>query len=740
MGTKMFTFEPDELQKECFGHIDNNDNLLVCIPTGCGKTVIGEYAIYHNLSNSKKSIYTSPIKSLSNEKYKDFRDKYGQERVGIMTGDIQINPTADIVIMTTEILRNDLHKNKTDENLGCVIFDEVHYINDEDRGTIWEETLILLKSDIQLILLSATINNPNCFTSWLSNIKQKPMKLVLSYKRPVPLIHYTYCYDKMYKIMEKDTYKHEIYDEMVRDYKREYSISHKTDSKIHVIKKFADELEKRDLLQAIFFSFSRLQCEKYAKCIERSFISTCESSEAIHIFEHYMAPYKKTYEILEQYNTIYTIIQKGIGYHHSGLAPVLKEIVEILFKKKLIKILFATETFAVGINMPTRTVVFTELAKHTNNKYRYINPTEYRQMSGRAGRRGMDIVGTVISLFIEPIEEFDFRQILTGQLPTITSKFNINYQLLLKVYGNKSNLTELYTSSLANIDNIITQQNTKQELDKIDLELSTYETFDSKTLELIRKYDSMPVLTNVVMKLSKKQIQANKQLMNDKDFQTKYSQYKKQSELLKTKTRLENQMLSSESILSYQQNQQNKLLHIHGFLTSDFNLTLKGIMASDIDECNALLIADMIDSDVLIDLTPEEIVGTLGIFVDDKSETTFLSDIDNSNIKKVLTYINVLIQDYNKTELELDLHTNNYWDINYNNINLLYLWAKGANIKEISMYEGNFIRANIKINNIVKNMISMCEMSNNVKLIPTLMKIESLIIRDIVTTNSLYML
>jgi antiviral helicase SKI2 len=223
MDTNMFAFEPDELQKECFGHIDNNDNLLVCIPTGCGKTVIGEYAIYHNLTNSKKSIYTSPIKSLSNEKYKDFRDKYGQERVGIMTGDIQINPTADIVIMTTEILRNDLHKNKTDDNLGCVIFDEVHYINDEDRGTIWEETLILLKSDIQLILLSATINNPNCFTSWLSNIKQKPMRLVLSYKRPVPLIHYTYCYDKMYKIMEKDIYKHEIYDEMVRDYKKEYS-------------------------------------------------------------------------------------------------------------------------------------------------------------------------------------------------------------------------------------------------------------------------------------------------------------------------------------------------------------------------------------------------------------------------------------------------------------------------------------------------------------------------------------
>jgi superfamily II RNA helicase len=775
-----FPFELDNSQKNSCFCIGKNENILVTIPTGSGKTIIAEYAIAHNLKKYKKIIYTSPIKSLSNEKYKEFVDKFEKEfseknniqiKVGILTGDIKINPDADVLIMTTEILRNALYRTQIKANVatelnmnfiddvGCVIFDEIHYISDPYRGMIWEETLILLKKDIQLVMLTATVDQPEKFANWIGQLKQKPINLIISKIRTVPLKHYIYLDDYLYNIMDdNNVFNDVIYDTTVHKYhklikeKKLYS----TGNNFEMINNLVAYLIKRNLLQTIFFSFSRLNCEKYAKMITHSLVTHDEISEITKIFNKYMSPYKKQYEHLKQYHTLYSLMMKGVAFHHSGLIPILKEIIEIIFKKKLIKILFATETFSVGINMPTRTVVFTELTKFTDGAKRFLNVAEYKQMSGRAGRRGIDTNGTIIIL---PMRDYPEKQtlksIMQKGLPPLMSKFYINYQFILKIIQSDSDMYSFMKNTLheRDINDNIHFLNNK----KINLENEindVYSQFDNLSFEKYSKYYHLCNIQeqfncNVKVKINKnKKIEINKlksSFNSDNDFEAKYTLYKNY-------INLNNELDNCNKFINNLNNPYDKqseslvcVLKNFNYITNEGTITNKGILASNMNECNELLMTEIIIDNILHDLTPEEIVSILAIFIDDvKSDNVIYKSevLGNKKIHDTINKIKNIINKFNCFEHANKLNNEEYWKINFEYVDPVLKWATGGNIfdilKMIDIYEGNFIKNILKLNNIVQEIKLLCTIYNDIELIPQLDKIENLIIRDIVTVNSLY--
>ena len=423
-----YNFPLDIFQEHAISAIDQGHNVLVCAKTGSGKTLVGEYQIAHSLKQGKRVFYTTPIKSLSNQKFHDLRQMWPEPgAVGIMTGDIKFCPDAKIIIMTTEILRNLLYKRGSStehlgltaslsiQYLGAVIFDECHYINDRDRGKVWEETMILLPRDVQLVLLSATLDKPEFFAGWLGELKQNPCHVIQTQFRVVPLTHYVMSgsqlitmmdakeefYDKTYNDWLKGRVQsvkdHEDYQHKVANARRsgvEGAISGKTKvmSFNHQLNECINMLHDRELLPALCFNLSRKGCEQLAKRSERELLDSSDSALSHRIFDFHLRHHKASLENLSQYHAIRTLVAKGIAFHHSGVIPLLKEIVEILFTKGLIKLLYCTETFAVGINMPTKTVIFTGLSKFDDSTggMRLLRTDEYTQMAGRAGRRGKD--------------------------------------------------------------------------------------------------------------------------------------------------------------------------------------------------------------------------------------------------------------------------------------------------------------------------------------------------------------
>lgn len=475
-------YEPDWFQKFAIQAIEAGDNVLVTCKTGAGKTFVGEYQIAKSLQRGGRVFYTTPIKSLSNQKFHDLKELFPEATVGIMTGDIKYRPDAQIIVMTTEILRNLLFKRGTAtekvgstallslEGLDAVVFDEVHYINDPDRGHVWEETLVLLPPEIKLILLSATLSHPEGFAKWLGDIKERKVWLISTLWRAVPLHHCVIgdsaegregetkttslkaqmIYDPK-EIFHDDVYRTwflarrdgeaaaEKFKEKVKAARRagdEGPISGKTRVKSfeHQMNSCLDWLHRTENLPAIIFQFSRTGCEKLAAKVTGNFLDSTDSFLVRKTWDFHLSRFSDSLEHSAQYHSLRELAQRGIAYHHSGLLPFLKEILEILFSKGLVKVLFATETFAVGINMPTKTVIFTALEKWTDGGIRLLRTDEYIQMAGRAGRRGKDTQGLVLYLpQREPLPVADMKSLMTGQARTFCSQINFHYDFLLKV-------------------------------------------------------------------------------------------------------------------------------------------------------------------------------------------------------------------------------------------------------------------------------------------------------------------
>ncbi|GFR25640.1 helicase SKI2W [Trichonephila clavata] len=448
-------FDLDPFQQRAVVHLEKKESVFVAAHTSAGKTVVAEYAIALARNHVTRVIYTSPIKALSNQKYRDFKEKFGD--VGLITGDVQINPTAFCLIMTTEILRSMLyHGSDVVRELEWVIFDEVHYINDSERGVVWEEVFIMLPDHVNLIMLSATVPNTAEFAEWLGGIKKRKIYVISTLKRPVPLMHYLYTgsvgktENDIFPIVDSSgKFLSEEYMKATKpkDNKSKtatgpkgpkYNLGFAQEKNIYI--GLLGYLQKKDLLPTVCFTLSRKKCNTHAEMLSsRDLTTQVEKREITKFFNECISKLKSEDRKLPQVRLMGEQLKLGFGVHHSGILPILKEVVEMLFQRSLLKVLFATETFAMGVNMPTRTVVFDSIRKHDGLNFRDLKPSEYIQMAGRAGRRGKDKIGTVIILCkAEVPDSLSLHNMMLGKPTKLESQFKLTYSMILNLLKIKT--------------------------------------------------------------------------------------------------------------------------------------------------------------------------------------------------------------------------------------------------------------------------------------------------------------
>ena len=520
---KLFPFQLDNFQLDAIAALDADKSIIVCAPTGSGKTLIGEYAIYRAISRGKRVFYTTPLKALSNQKFRDFQELFGADNpkgVGLITGDILINPDAAVLIMTTEIFRNMLYETPIGQvgtsldDVDAVVLDECHYLGDRVRGTVWEESIIYCPTQIQIVGLSATIGNPEELTDWITTIRSKTTatgkdldcQLIDSDYRPVPLRFFFCDRNKMYPLLDS---KQEKLNPKLKAMlpktggKRRRLKQKDCPGVIQVVK----QLQAKDMLPAIYIIFSRMGCDRAVNQLDNAVLVSHHEAQQIenfllHFFldrnldlqqallemmaqrneelaellrefiannrdaESKLANYLDNnpnqqyflWEFLTSQSQVIRIDQvdpllRGIASHHAGLLPAWKELVERLFEMGLVKVVFATATLAAGINMPARTTVISALSKRTDAGHAMLTPSEFLQIAGRAGRRGKDKVGYVVTIQspFEGAKEAAF--LATSDAEPLRSRFTPSYGMVLNLLQKNTlaEAKELLEKALLNI-------------------------------------------------------------------------------------------------------------------------------------------------------------------------------------------------------------------------------------------------------------------------------------------------
>lgn len=423
-----FDFDLDDFQQEAVKHIEGGNSVVVCAPTGAGKTVIAEYAINIAIKENKRVFYTTPLKALSNQKFRDFQKALGEDKVGLLTGDISINRDSPVVVMTTEVFRNMLYGTalgKIEDNLKnvmVVVLDECHYMNDKERGTVWEESIIYCPQNIQIIALSATIANSQQLTDWINNVHGNA-KLVNSDFRPVPLRNFYFINNQLIPLIAPGGKINQKIKRM--RYQKIYDKKRKHAQVMQLIK----ILHAKDMLPAIYFCFSRKRCDEYLEqCSYLRLLTEFEERRLAQIIDEHIEenPSLAKHKHLEY-------IYSGVASHHAGLLPGWKVLIERLFQQGLIKVVFATETLAAGINMPARTTIISDISKRTDDGHRELTASEFLQMSGRAGRRGMDKIGYVVTLATPYHSCTEVFNLAMSDADPLNSQFTPTYSMVLNL-------------------------------------------------------------------------------------------------------------------------------------------------------------------------------------------------------------------------------------------------------------------------------------------------------------------
>ncbi len=453
--SESFPFELDPFQIEACHALENGKGVLVAAPTGAGKTIIGEFAVDLVINSGGKCFYTTPIKALSNQKFTELCAKYGESKIGLLTGDTSINSDAQIVIMTTEVLRNMIYSNsKTIDDLKYVVMDEVHYLADKFRGAVWEEILIHLSDAVQIISLSATVSNAEEFGEWLQTVRGET-EVIVSEIRPVPLYQHVLFGNRLLDLfgenqklnpeltrLERDSYR------QVRGNWRDKPKGPKPLMRSEVIEK----LDREGLLPAITFIFSRNNCDAAVRqCLAAGIKLT--NTEERKIIRSVIAKNMKNLAeedlVVLGYYEWADALERGIAAHHAGLLPAFKVTVEELFQQGLVKAVFATETLALGINMPARTVVLEKLSKWNGEGHVAISPGEYTQLTGRAGRRGIDIEGNAVILWNNDLDSTSVGGLASTRTYPLKSSFKPTYNMsinLISQFGSSRARTSLESS------------------------------------------------------------------------------------------------------------------------------------------------------------------------------------------------------------------------------------------------------------------------------------------------------
>lgn len=821
-----FPYPLSDFQKWAIFAIVNGHHSLVTAHTGSGKTVPAEFAIQFFKEQGKKIIYTAPIKALCNQKLYDLKQKFPHISFGILTGDVKDNPEADVLIMTTEILRNTLFTKKINETvgeaaeeinvpielkfeidvateLGAVVFDEVHYIGDQDRGSVWEQAIILLPPQVQLIMLSATIENPDVFADWIETEKNKGfdndtekryLYMTTTRERVVPLTHYTWLTIHQSTIQQvKNTSYEEKFKEMIgnpiiltsangefndRNYYKVKDILDYTKKNKEFIKRqfvlnsLIKYLNRNVMLPAICFVFSRKNVEICAKEIDMCLFPKDDKIPSIieHECEKILISKLKNYKeymALQEYQMMVSLLKKGIAIHHAGIMPILREMVELLFEKKYIKLLFATETFAVGINMPTKTVIFSSVSKFDGNGMRDLLPHEYTQMAGRAGRRGIDTVGHVIhcnNLFSLP-DITSYKKMLTGPPKMLVSQFKISFNLILSILSANSDKCQSVDNELITfmkksfIQNDITKEiNNYDRIQKqLIIEIGNQEKSlleIGTPLDILKKYHEITEKISIVALKQKKKLGRelavlNSEYSNLKNDIQKYEQFKK------LQIELEKNGGFKLTAVNYIQTNIDTIFGIlkdNNFVDFDFKLTEKGLVAMQLQEVHSLALADLYNiNNGFRNLSVEQIVGLFSCFTnisipdDKKLQYPACKDQVVRSLAKTLTNS---INKYYNLECDNQLNTGIDYTVHYELIDYIQDWCQAEDevacqniiiqIKDVEIFLGEFVKAILKINNIAKEFEKICESVENIELLQKVKKIPEITLKYVATNQSLY--
>ena len=807
-----FPFELSDFQKYSIQAILEGNHILVTAHTGSGKTLPAEFAIEHFVAQGKKVIYTSPIKALSNQKFHEFSKKFPNISFGILTGDIKFNPEADVLIMTTEILRNTLLQKNVDKNndsnnvslqfemdfeneLAAVVFDEIHYINDKDRGKIWEESIMFIPSHIQLIMLSATIDKSETFAKWIEDVKitdehNKIVYLAPTDHRVVPLKHYFYTTmpqgpfknikDKEFikfineflhkPIPAKDS-KNKLHRENHEKVRKLLNYISKNNCHIKpafVLNHVTNYLNNNNMLPAICFVFSRKGVEKLAQTIN---VSLFEEDSTIPSTIRYECeqilrklPNHKEYTSLPEFEMIMKLLVKGVAIHHSGIMPIYREMIELLFAKGYIKLLFATETFAVGINMPTKTVIFTGFEKFNGSSMRMLYPHEYTQMAGRAGRRGLDTIGHVIhlsNLFNLPFAH-DYELLLNGNPQALTSKFNISYNLVLNFLQVDGNTLDFAAKSMSNGEIQKSIEATKQQIENLKNDLIKKE--NNPAYEYVmsnnEKFETYIKLTNDFKsskQKTRKQIQRTLENITNgnKQFKSQMAQFQS---MLDIKTEITNSQQYLENLNNHFHNSFNnivKFLQSFDYINSDDSIQEKGSIATYIQETHCLAFTDLlVKHNYFKEYSANEIAALLSCFAnirvkDDLKIFNTNKLTPNPQFNSLLDSIKITYENYITEELRYNIETNNNVSYMFEMVNPILEWCNSEdeqNCKSIlnkcqqeyTVFPGEFIKAILKINNMVNELKSVAEFTGNIELLHKLSLIPDLTLKFIATNQSLY--
>lgn len=811
---ELYPYSLSDFQKYAIEAIIEEQHVLVTAPTGSGKTLPAEFAIEHLVGKGKKVIYTSPIKALSNQKYYEFTKKYPNISFGLFTGDIKTNPEADVIIMTTEILMNYLFVqdtmteiNKLDfkldihHDLGCVIFDEVHYINDADRGHVWEKTILMLPKHIQMVMLSATIDNPVGFAKWCERTYEdklvKEVYLATTSHRVVPLSHYGFLTtsETIFKTIKDKVVQKEIRDntntliplqnekgvfnengyKTISKLHKLFNVNQMEANKKHVLNKLCGFLREREMLPAIAFVFSRKQVEFCANSItvpllefdsKIAYTVQYECEQIVRKLPNYME-----YLQLPEYIQLVALLEKGIGIHHSGMIPVLREIVELMISKKYIKLLFATESFAIGLDCPIKTTIFTSLTKFDGQFERFLLSHEYTQMAGRAGRRGTDTIGYVVhcnNLF-NPPSQTEYKTILCGIPQKLISKYHISYSVILNLIknGQSSEFHKFSEKSMINNEIKHTIDGIQIEKKKLMMEIAEKEEFvnNSQTPQNIcNEYIELEKTIQNTNNKTRKRAENEKQtLLNNYRFIV--NDVKRIQSLNDMKIQLEQLIENEHHTTTFIQQQTNYIcdilckMNIINTTTENpntYELTNDGKFASNIAEIHPVIITKLIMDkwNHFEDFTPKQIVGLLSCFTNIKVQDDFKVSIPPNNDEYLFHRISELKNmyiEFNDIENDYGINTGiDYTNIlQYDIVDYSIMWCdcnsepecKSFIQNEISLLSisiGDFTKAMLKIIAIANELIHIYENTENVNVLHKLKSIEKMVLKYIMTSQSLY--
>lgn len=810
-----YPYPLSNFQKFAIEAVVKGNHVLVTAHTGSGKTLPAEFAIEYFVGRGKKVIYTAPIKALSNQKFYEFTKKYPHISFGILTGDIKTNPEADVLIMTTEILLNTLYnkKNKTgasllefemdfDTELACVVFDEVHYINDPERGKVWEESIMMLPGHVQMVMLSATIDAPERFADWCENRDcdcvqpRKQVYLASTDVRVVPLTHYSFITttSSIFKaVKNKDTEKqiNELTNKpfVIQSASGEFNEQHyhkmrkmldlfETNrvfvKRAHVLNQVCKYMVEHEMMPALCFVLSRKQIAVCAKEITvpllefDSKVGYTIRRECEQIIRK--LPNHEEYLHLPEYLEMVALLEKGIGIHHSGVMPVLKEMVEILYSRGYIKLLFSTETMSIGVNMPTKTVLFTDCNKFDGNVNRIFYSHEYTQMAGRAGRRGIDTVGHVIHLnnLFKNLDSTSYKKMMQGKPQSLVSKFKISFSLLLNLIdmGN-ADFTKYTERSMIQGEIANESAEYKKQAEEIAQDLEKMRLVQLRTpREIVEEYIRLESqLHNLV---NKKRKECEKRIREIAD---EYKNLNFDKEVVRNNMDKQETLVSLKSTIegvdTYMERNISKIMWLFEVVgviekkegegqgeegQGGFVLTKKGIIATHLKEVHCLAFADVLENGKLDTLSARQIVGVLSCFTNvgvSEDKKSYNAKCDDCETETMIRHIADLYNMYLNCEEKEKIDTGSSYDIHYDLINPTMKWCDCQDASECKLilqelasekgiFLGEFVKALLKINNITREMEKIAEMNGNMDLLKKLREIPHMTLKYVATNQSLY--